>query len=1192
MLSSPPNRHKRFRASGLSGSYFKVEPGSSYSTSYVPPSRPQVSPGWVQRPSLTSHHELRDPNVHPHEPVPHHVPGDPANLELMAPSPGVPQLYSSSSVLALQSSMSLVPQMGQLAQMSLAQMPQMPQMRSYGSLKSSDAVLVPLHVSQGLVSMPPLQPQFVGHAPYLGPHEHPQSTLVHLPLLDASHLRPVDAAASEYMYYLQKPPPNVNVFPQQTLYLLYVPPGQFPPFYFSEGGPQEPPFVLPQRPGVSSENVLSLSAKSQGYEPRAAYSTAHGKTISIASHFDMFSLQERPHEQAAPATHSGHALALRHRGPSETTLTPAKGRTEDDEPGRDAPMAPQMAYLPLGLGFMPPPYFGQTQQLQQLQSQTQQLQALQQKISQLHLQLQQQPQQQQQQVSHLIPLQQQQQPQLHQLQQAQLPANAMPGQYLLSIPLQGHMIQHHSMQPYATEAAALSYFPQLPPPPASRKTTSPLNQAHARFTAAVSPYTGLTKPETSRRQKSESSNAAQDSEALFDAREIDALFSARDLLPRALVVFKLLLADLLEVDAFNFYLFLVRMLLYAAAHIPLDDFYMLLYDESAHPLKNPAKISAEKNKLDKKPADSGSVELMNVYHRILEVFKHPKELINAMPGGDYEKTRLGSVNYHELLRLFLALKIIADVLVISDDREKNCATTPRHTIYKVYYILCQKLFHKYPAMFGGNSEQKLILGPSKLGKLIKAIHPQIVAKRLGPRGFSKYHYMGLSLSENLVSEEIEALFDVEISELTKMFSSTEHESPLAVQRLPDARPDSAPTSDSRSFQYRNWMATFMDSTTAKRPLYSFIKPMCMFPPTQLSPVFCFDTPLGLKDEHSWFYQVRQYSFDELVKLDLDVSALKQHFDAAAPLETTQDWLMNNVLLAIEKLAQSPHFSKSHYLQLFLFVVVSVFPLMLCLDMTKSDAFLFNLRANVHTLVLNFEEMCLNKPYVSSGHLKSFVGILNKVLNLDDVANSLFKAKRAPAVIDEMFEDIDGLLRPIPGDESSCVLERLFTNGLVDCLNAYQFVPLMEHGAANDAQVIQLVNSVSQRMKSSIVLGLRDLVKAVDSIQESFESGLEPKKTRFEYLRLCLGFFYDHCFDEVLVERFTVAIINNYLLLVSNQIMKYIFHTQNQRASIVLNTTFRHWWVVLSFLQEYCGVVLETVGLQHMLGGAREWEEKQ
>lgn len=693
------------------------------------------------------------------------------------------------------------------------------------------------------------------------------------------------------------------------------------------------------------------------------------------------------------------------------------------------------------------------------------------------------------------------------------------------------------------------------------------------------------------------------------------LYDDLDLLPHAKSVFKQLLVEVLDVNAYNFYGFLVRMLQLCKAHIPLDDFYRLLYTESELASSGAtASGSVDStsegvgNKIDKRPAEEGTADVMNVCHRILEIFKEPKASINAMPGANYEKTKLVAVNYHELLRSFLALKIIMDALVISDPRTKDCATTPRLTIYKVYYILCQKLFLKYPSVFNALSEQKLILGPSKLGKLIKAMYPNIVAKRLGRRGYSKYHYMGLSLSPDLVTDEIDALCTHEIEELTEMFQNVKDDGLGSSDVNRDALNRSGgglsivggggaetgshhdnlvrDTSGAHSFQLRGLTATFLDKSGIITPPCSFIKSTCMFPANQLSPVFCFDTPHAPKDTLSWFYLMRQESFDSLLKLNVDMTPFTDDFALGAALENSQEWLMNNVILLLEKLSQLPHFNNNHYLHVFLFVLVWVFPVMLCLDMSKSDAFLFHLRANIHNLVLNFEEKYASNAYVSASHLKSFVGILNKILNLDDVANSLFKAKRAPAVIEEMFEDIDGLVRPLLEDDGTSVLERLFSYGLVDCLNAYQFVPMMEHGAATDSQIILLVNSVAERMKSSIVHGLQDLVKKVDSVQEQYESGMEAKATRFEYLRLCLGFCHESCFDDVLVQRFTVGIINSYLLLTSNQIMKYIFHTQNQRALMVLNTTFRHWWVVLSFLQEYCGVVLETVGIHHSLNNGK------
>lgn len=963
---------------------------------------------------------------------------------------------------------------------------------------------------------------------------------------------------------------------------------------------------------------------------RLGYSSTHGKNISIASHFDMFLLQDKPLEAlGAVLAHRPAQLEGHRRGFSEGGLR--LSRDEDDR------YEHQLHHQPQHPHHQPQHLHHQSQHLRQPQHRHQRDLLLPAQIAYVPL-------------SMYVPQSGQPmagqiagQPMASQMAYYGLkiglvypPSSMQQGQFqapvqLLPLALNQHQMglsalpqhnqhymQQHLSQLQLEQVPQLSYFPQIPSS-VHPLTHTPSDGLGLVLALAVGLGLGLglfgsqmhsvsrsaSSPLREYKHKAPSSRASL--VVTLDSYKDDKrrLYDALDLLPYAQSMFKQLLLEVLDVNAYNFHGFLVRMLQLCKAHIPLDDFYKLLYteSESESPLLMPASVpptagvggSPESDgiKIDKRPPEEGTADVMSVCHRVLEIFKEPKASINAMPGANYEKTKLVAVNYHELLRSLLALKIIMDALVISDPRTKDCATTPRLTIYKVYFILCQKLFLKYPSVFNALSEQKLILGPSKLGKLIKAMYPNIVAKRLGRRGYSKYHYMGLSLSPDLVTDEIDALCAHEIEELTEMFvpvkdenldpASVGHGGVLSVGAGGGGQENLLHGSaGAQSFQLHGLTATFLDSSGVITPPCSFIKSTCMFPTNQLSPVFCFDTPHAPKDTQSWYYLMRQESFDSLLKLNVDMTPFTDDFALGAALENSQEWLMNNVILLLEKLARLPHFNKKHYLHVFLFVLVWVFPVMLCLDMSKSDAFLFHLRANVHNLVLNFEEKYASSAYMSASHLKSFVGILNKILNLDDVANSLFKAKRAPAVIEEMFEDIDGLVRPLVEDDGSSVLERLFSYGLVDCLNAYKFVPMMEQGAATDSQIVLLVNSVAERMKSSIVHGLRDLVKKVDSVQEQYENGMEAKATRFEYLRLCLGFCHKSCFDDVLVLRFTVGIINSYLLLTSNQIMKYIFHTQNQRALMVLNTTFRHWWVVLSFLQEYCGVVLETVGIHHSI----------
>lgn len=175
-----------------------------------------------------------------------------------------------------------------------------------------------------------------------------------------------------------------------------------------------------------------------------------------------------------------------------------------------------------------------------------------------------------------------------------------------------------------------------------------------------------------------------------------------------------------------------------------------------------------------------AVDLIN---QLLNVFKNPNLLIEYFPNLEDKDNKLVNINYHELLRTFLAIKILYDILIqlqLSDEDDPQHYTIPRLSIYKTYYIICQKLIASYPSASNTrNEQQKLILGQSKLGKLIKLVYPNLLIKRLGSRGESKYNYLGVMWNENIVQHEIKQLCeDHDLNDLGEIFNN-DHNNPFA-----------------------------------------------------------------------------------------------------------------------------------------------------------------------------------------------------------------------------------------------------------------------------------------------------------------------------------------------------------------------------------------------------------------------------
>lgn len=233
-----------------------------------------------------------------------------------------------------------------------------------------------------------------------------------------------------------------------------------------------------------------------------------------------------------------------------------------------------------------------------------------------------------------------------------------------------------------------------------------------------------------------------------------------------------LLFNLIEVDQASVNNFLLNALDKIDVSVPLDDFYNLLYHDS-----KTIKYNTE-DKLDKTKVDNQYLQnCLEILFQVLEIFKEPESIKDFLSNKQLMKEiKLSNINYHELLRSFLAIKILQDMLIELPRNSSTDITTfniPRLSLYKTYYIICQNLLLKYPSSIDANNDHhKLILGQSKLGKLIKLVYPNLLIKRLGSRGESKYNYLGVVWNENIVNNEIVELCDShELVDLNQIFDS-------------------------------------------------------------------------------------------------------------------------------------------------------------------------------------------------------------------------------------------------------------------------------------------------------------------------------------------------------------------------------------------------------------------------------------
>ncbi|GEQ69894.1 hypothetical protein JCM33374_g3570 [Metschnikowia sp. JCM 33374] len=207
---------------------------------------------------------------------------------------------------------------------------------------------------------------------------------------------------------------------------------------------------------------------------------------------------------------------------------------------------------------------------------------------------------------------------------------------------------------------------------------------------------------------------------------------------------------------------LVHILSQVHLYVSLDELYSLLYN--TQPFVEAVKTA--------EVPTSSKFETVQLLHLILVTFQHPQLTTGLLSCDPIQKLKVSASKYQDILRTFLAIKIILTAVKKVDYPSSNRFAVSRADIYKVYYIFCQKLLRKYPEFSECvGSSKTLILSVVRIGKLIKLIYPNLHSKRLGQRGHSKAHFMGLAWNYSFVDSETRHLLNFDLQELNDYFPS-------------------------------------------------------------------------------------------------------------------------------------------------------------------------------------------------------------------------------------------------------------------------------------------------------------------------------------------------------------------------------------------------------------------------------------
>lgn len=426
------------------------------------------------------------------------------------------------------------------------------------------------------------------------------------------------------------------------------------------------------------------------------------------------------------------------------------------------------------------------------------------------------------------------------------------------------------------------------------------------------------------------------------------------------------------IDIKTFPLILVKVLRYCLNDIPLDEFYNFIYRYPAS--NNVVHLPVDGIKIDRSVPNESKWVGLEVCRLILQNFQLPNHgYFNTVTIRNH---RLLAINFHEILRVFLTIKVIFDSVQIVEDTSGSEGLLTRASIYNAYYIICKKLIRKYPISCNNSELQSnLILCLSQFGKVFRLNFPGLQAERLGKRGQSKFCYRGIRWNELVVDEDIQRLAEMPLPDIVKSFEESQPENPLKPTK-PDLKASSPKDFNPLPDPYSQ-KSLLSGSFSTKKPLYSFVDLSDTFPCADFS-LFEWKMRPGLLPQQSpWSKTTMHKTTEALERHGIKILPLINKVQRTRFSEESVDEFLEYLLLQISNSMKS---KASTYVHLNLFLVASL--LLSQIPFASSDE--LSSKEQLCTSLKNFlPQLETNFPGISSqdrNNLMAFGKIVTKIIS--------------------------------------------------------------------------------------------------------------------------------------------------------------------------------------------------------------------
>lgn len=616
------------------------------------------------------------------------------------------------------------------------------------------------------------------------------------------------------------------------------------------------------------------------------------------------------------------------------------------------------------------------------------------------------------------------------------------------------------------------------------------------------------------------------------------------------------------IDKKSFATILVKALRYCLNDIPLDDFYNFIYRFPAS--SNVVYPPIDGITIDKSVPNDAKWVGLEVCRLILQKFHQPYS--SSFDTVAIKSLQLVSMNFHEILRVFLTIKVIFDSVQIVQDTSESEGLLSRASIYSAYYIICKKLIRKYP-ISSNNSElqSNLILCLSQFGKVFRLNFPGLQAERLGKRGQSKFCYRGIRWNNLVVDEDIQRLAEIPLADIAKIFKESQPENPLKpTNPYLEASFSKDLDHPSNPFSQKTLLS---GSVATTKPLYSFVELSDTFPCADFS-LFEWKMRPGLLPQQSpWSKTTMQKSTEALERHGIKILPLIKNVQRTRFSEESVDEFLEYLLLQIRTSMKS---MTSTYVYLNLFLVASL--LLSQIPFASSDE--LNSKEQLCTCLKNFLiQLEINFPGISSldrNNLMAFGKIVRKIISSINLLLAHVTTSLARRIISVMRHESQDLAE---GEEEKAKIIYRVVFIACNALNWEFFEASVRKDSRYQASFIQSITNRYIHFTRELECQSEIPGFMIEKRQEQANYQL-PLQIFSELTRIFHRLFLSDPFVLQLPIKLIELLINKTM----NEFQTASFHELVHLDHGLSKEISKTWWVYSTAVQEHMSIISEVAAL--------------